>query len=245
VARVARAARDGLPDAVWKALRRRLPGRTRAWGHDHARGYADLDVAATLAVRVPLYEGWDGVQVQVRGREPGGIVDPRDLDLVLARVSDALLGIVDERGERCVMAVERREALWPGGDPRRTPDLAVTLRADCAGGDRMGEGAIVEQRSRPAGAGSHRRDGIVALAGPAVRQGASLIEPGVEDIGLTWLAMAGIPLPPGRDGRALTEALTVELAAPAPTPAAPAPTAIAVDAEALHAQLRALGYLDG
>jgi predicted AlkP superfamily phosphohydrolase/phosphomutase len=54
--------------------------------------------------------------------------------------------------------------------------------------------------------GSHRHEGIVALAGESCRAGVAL-SASIEDVCPTILRLLDEPVPPGLDGRALDEAL--------------------------------------
>ena len=59
--------------------------------------------------------------------------------------------------------------------------------------------------------GSHRPEGILVMAGPGIQPGAGLADATVADILPTLLALAGLPLPAGLDGRPLVEALAPDI----------------------------------
>lgn len=60
----------------------------------------------------------------------------------------------------------------------------------------------------PTAASWHARFGVIAAAGPGIREGTRIREASVEDVLPTMLALLGMPVPDDFAGRVLTEALT-------------------------------------
>jgi predicted AlkP superfamily phosphohydrolase/phosphomutase len=245
--RVMRGARRAAPKGAWKAVRDRLPHALRRWGFERAAGGDRFDRTRTRAFAVELHEAFVGVHLCVRGRMPDGIVDPVDVPRLRDELADALRELRDPAGEPLVEAVVPRESLYSGPLVERIPDLLVQLREDCRWGDGAGSGPVVEavdadHRARFPGA--HRRDGIVVLSGPGVRAGATLKAPTVRDVGLSFLAAAGVPIPDDRDGRVWEEALTQPVRfRPAGEEGACGAPPTAAEQAAMDDALRALGYL--
>jgi predicted AlkP superfamily phosphohydrolase/phosphomutase len=225
--RLARTVRRGLPVRSWKRVRDRLPGRLRRWGAEQAGGLSDLAIERSTATSIELYEGWAGLRVWDQGRREELVRDLQD--------------------EPWVASVRAREELFGGPHLDRIPHLVVELAAGHRSGDRWDEGPVVESVSAEELArwpATHRRDGVLVMAGPGVRAGADLREAGVEDVGPTLLALAGVPIPDDLDGRVLTEAV---LGAPRYM-ASGARVATSARPEAsrgrIEQELRRLGYLD-
>jgi predicted AlkP superfamily phosphohydrolase/phosphomutase len=247
--RISRAVRRGLPTEQWRALRDRLPRRLRTWGYERALDADGLDPAGTRVTRVPLYEGYEGLVVQVRGRQRGGSVDPGRWAQTREEARRAVWGIEDASGP-VADAVWSREEVWEGPALPGMPDLVVALRPDLTAGERLDEGPVVERRSAPAGEGSHRRDGILAGAGPGLTRGSSgrALRVAPQHVLPTALATLGLGVPAGIDGRPC-EAI---LSSPPPPPVPRAFHAVGDAAPRRHAttqtddlrrSLEELGYL--
>lgn len=234
-------------------LRRRVAGRRRlgkvAW-RLRRRGklldFADVDWSRTMAYSM----GHLGqVYVNLQGREPLGLVAPRDYEAALARVTAALRTLRFPDSGR-PMPVE----VIPGeGAPECGPDLHVILDEHRAVAYPMfvADGQIVTEQ-RHGNSGDHRLHGVLIAAGPGIRAGQALHDAEIVDLAPTILSLMGVAIPPGMDGRPLTEILD------APAPGHPVSTSPLtwhepVAASALtpaeqaivEAQLRGLGYLDG
>jgi predicted AlkP superfamily phosphohydrolase/phosphomutase len=188
-------------------MRRHLAGRV----HD-----SRIDWSRTVAYHRGKGEG--NIYINVRGREPRGIVEPRDRERVAIDVAARLRGLCDPRtGEPAVAAVHRREDLFEGPYTDRAPDLVIEWR-DFAympneDGDTSGE--VFVDRTREfmswATSGSHRRDGVLLGAGPGIPAGVDLGPVDLRDLAPTWLASLGCrtafdcegkAIPLARDGHA-------------------------------------------
>jgi len=246
--RVLKKARAAAPKGAWKAVRGRLPHPVRRWGFERAAGTETILPERTRAFAVELHEAFVGVHLCVRGRMPGGVVEPGAASGLREEIARGLLDARDERGGRLVEAVVPREDLYEGPHIEAVPDLLVELPADCRWGPGLGEGPIVEDvseeelREHP---GSHRRAGIVVASGPGVRRGEALESPRVRDVGLSLLVAAGVPIPDDRDGRAWEEVLAEPVKLRPGGEALPTQSDAPTSAEqaAMDEALRGLGYL--
>lgn len=240
--RASRAVRHSLPSERWKRLRSHLPGAVRRWGFERALDASGLDSARTRVCRVSLYEGYEGIVVQVRGRQRGGIVAPEDWAGVRDEARAVLLGVTDDIGQ-VVRAIWNREDVWEGPALPGMPDLVVQLRDDLTGGNALDEGPVIEPISDLRSEGSHRRMGIVAGAGPGILRGTpEPIDPW--DVLPTALALLGLGVPEGIDGVAVPAVLARPAPMPIPRAGLAAPQAIDdFEPEDLEQSLRELGYL--
>jgi len=240
---VARTLRARLPTRTWKRVRGRLPPAIRRWGFEQALARDGLDATRTAVARVSLYEGWEGLVVQVQGRQRRGHVPPAQWELVRTRAREVVEALRFE-GARVVKRVWSREEVWSGPALPTLPDLIVELADGFTAGERLDPGPVVETVDRMAGAGSHRRHGIVAGGGPGLAAGTP---PDVDpwDVLPTALAVLGVGVPEAVDGRPLGALLTVPV--PALTPRRAATSSVRAPEGSpiggLEQSLRELGYL--
>lgn len=235
--RMARKVKRVVPKAAWK----------RAKGVAHGA----IDWSRTKAFASPNPQ--QGIYVNLRGREPHGIVDPADYEAVRAEIVARFQALTDPDDGRPVLdRIYRREEVMEGPAAEGAPDLFPVCRAysyELSDG-LFSPSEITDYRDLPRG--FHHMDGIFGIAGPgvAVRDG---LRASLYDIAPTALYLAGCRLPE-MDGRVLTELLPEELVRQRPVvieamelPAAGEGASAAPYSEEEEAQieesLRNLGYL--
>lgn len=238
---------------LFSAAGRALPGLVES----RAR-FSAIDFARTRAFSEEL-NYFPSVCFNVRGREPEGLVDPRDVPAVRREVERAVRAIRDPwTGEPVVAEVWPREELYDGPYAERAPDLVLELRLDRgysynlmpSGGAPPGTGAwrrlAPEEhlgrkgRSLP---GSHRPYGLFVAAGPSVAPVGEL-RARMPDATATLLARLGVAPTAEMSGRVLREALRRPRAAAPPLASAEPPVRREGDRARLERRLRALGYID-
>lgn len=158
-----------------------------------------------------------GLWVNLIGREPQGTVSPGgEYEDLRDEVIEKLMAWRDpDDGHAVVRAVHRREDVYDGEYTERAPDMLLELEEPggyaytlLPSGRRCGE-AVVERlpRQRLMGgkgmgmAGTHRRDGILAVAGPAIPAGHSLDARAIVDVAPSVLAALGLAIPSDMQGR--------------------------------------------
>lgn len=189
-----------------------------------------------------------GVWLNLRGREPTGMVEPGpEAEALLRAIAERLLNLraPGVRG-RLIDAVFRGEDLHPGPVGDR-PDLVVVpreYRFMTRSGREIGPrgeivGPVVVRHT-----GNHRLDGILVGAGPGVSPLASSDAAQLIDICPTALALLGIEVPRSLDGVVLEELLSCGVAYTDEVPAHAPPTSTRTDEERerIDAQMRGLGY---
>jgi len=170
--------------------------------------YADVDWTRTRAYA----RGIQGtVFVNLRGREPAGIVAPgAEYESVRNDVVARLAELRDpDTGALVVRRTYRREEIYDGPMLERAPDLLVDWTdmaylptESPAAGD-----LVVAARRRDdedfESTGDHRPDGVVFAMGPGFEPGRRLEAVSVFDLMPTWLEAFGLPVPAGLRGSPL------------------------------------------
>jgi len=187
-----------------------------------------------------------GVSVNLKGREPTGIVDPPAYDRVREEVRDALLAFEHPELGSPVREVLRSEDVFRGRFAAEAPDL-IAIPNDYW---------VFDHTSRAAAhlaypTGDHRRDGVIAAAGDGVAR----VDVGVRDladIAPTALAWCGTPSASVLDGSVIEPllgnrgALTAPSVDESPILVRDVSAAGITDdeAELITQHLRDLGYVD-
>lgn len=241
----------------WQAgMLRRLGGL--AGRLEGAARFGAIDWRRTLAYSEEL-DYHPSVWLNLRGREPLGIVDPEAYDAVRERVAAALEGWRDDAGRPVLARVWRREEVYCGPSLEAAPDLLLEpalvegyspscLRSPSSGPAIRTLGPADFAAGKGAGMnGAHRPDGVYAFAGPGVRPLGTWERRAIADVAPTVLALAGQAVPAGLDGAPMDAMLEDAIAwsPAAPEEAEIAAAAFSAEEEAEVARrLAALGYLD-
>lgn len=245
-----------LPERLRNAAKQRLPAlRERAI----ERGdYTVLDWERTQAFS---YGTFGNIVLNVRGREEHGIVEPgEEYERVRDEIAARLLELRGPGGERIVAQAHRREDLFHGPELAKVPDLLVEFDRYAwlgkgnlkARSDSLWDSIEIEGGGEQSYVGSHRHEGVVVLAGPAVVPGAP-VGGELVDVAPTMLYLLGEPIPSDLEGRILMEALRPELLDERPpayddeAPAEFAPKRAELEEEGaaeVERRLRGLGYLE-
>ncbi|MDD9942407.1 MAG: alkaline phosphatase family protein [Myxococcales bacterium] len=185
--------------------------------------YGAIDMQRTQAFSDEL-NYFPAVHLNVRGREPEGIVDPSDVAKVTEAVRTALLSLRDPwTGMPVVSKVMRREDIYRGPCTNQAPDLVLELALDGGYSYNLmpswnapkGSGAFRQLssdeflgRKGRSLQGSHRSRGLWIAAGPQVRSSGQ-VDLTIADATATLLARMGASLPEHADGQVCSEVLTI------------------------------------
>ena len=165
-----------------RAIRRRVTPPTVDWSRSVAYDSAT---------------GW-GVSVNLKGREPKGIVDPNDYERVVEDLRLALLAYRDPAtGSPIAAQVHRREDLFDGPYASLSPDLIVEPTELMAFGPGKSLSWDTEWPT-----GTHRRRGVLVASGGRTSP-SDLGDRHLADVTATALAFFGLHGP--GEGRAIPE----------------------------------------
>ncbi|MGB8644905.1 MAG: alkaline phosphatase family protein [Anaerolineae bacterium] len=169
--------------------------------------FSDVDWSRTRAYSI----GYIGeVHVNLKGREPQGIVEPgAEYEQVRDEIIRDLKQLTLSDGAPLVERLWKKEELYHGAHLDEAPDILFLpkgLETIAFGDFEFGSNKILEPSYGVSS--SHRMNGILIAAGPPVQndvafQGARLI-----DLAPTILHLLELPVPADMDGRVLTEALS-------------------------------------
>ncbi len=237
-----------LPRLVPRGVKRAVPQALSSFAKVAER----IDWSRTRAY-CPSAPG-SGLWVNLRGREPHGIVEPgAEYERVVEELRARLLAFRDPAtGDPVVTAVHRREEVYRGPYRDGGPDLLVeTARTVCMV-EGLGRRALVPAGRAPdERTGNHARDGILLLHGPDVQGGLAVPRAAVEDVAPTVLHLLGLPIDAEMDGHVLLEALRADAVAARPVAVAETPYAAngngfrysAEDEARIQDMLEGLGYV--
>jgi len=233
VRKLARRAKKALPKSVWRRAKSAAQG--------------SIDWTKTKAFSAPIPQ--QGVYVNLKGREPHGIVRASHYDDVRDEVIAGFEHLIDPSdGDSVTDHVHRREDVVWGPEADRAPDLFPVCRAysyELSDG-LYSPGILDDYRAQPRG--FHQMDGIFGLAGPGILPADGLVAR-IYDIAPTALYLAGLKLPE-MDGEVISQALSDDRpvqveAMDLPLAGEGSPTgAYSAEEEAqIEESLRNLGYL--
>jgi predicted AlkP superfamily phosphohydrolase/phosphomutase len=177
---------------------------------------AGVDFRRSLAYPTGLSRG---IFVNLKGRQPNGIVEPADYEAVRDRIIESLSRIPDpDTGRPVLRRVRRREEVWSGARLEEMPDIVVEP-ADSAYSIQTFSGLeredVLYDLPKPSWTrlhlfGGHDPEGILMAKGPHIRKG-EVAGAGIIDLPATILALLDCPIPAHFEGRVLTEMLTVDV----------------------------------
>jgi predicted AlkP superfamily phosphohydrolase/phosphomutase len=143
----------------------------------------------------------EGVSVNLKGREPQGIVDPSDYEKVREDLFQALSDFRDpDTGKAPISKIYRKEEVLSGAFLDTAPDLLLVPAPFYSLTHASG---MVEDADWLSG--DHRLEGVVVATGPEVQPGALTETTELIDLGPTSLAALRVPSAVARDGKVLSQ----------------------------------------
>jgi predicted AlkP superfamily phosphohydrolase/phosphomutase len=180
-----------------------------------------VDFSRTLAFAGPQLE--HAVYVNVKGRFPGGTVEPGEpYRRVKRRIIDALSQATDPTsGERVFVGVYDRDEIYHGDFVDEAPDVVFDLAPGYMVSNVTLPSLLRRGFLRDVGggwqySGYHLPDGVIVGWGPAFRRTKNL-RAEIVDVAPTVMYLLGLPIPNYMDGRVIEDSLMpglLELRAP-------------------------------
>ncbi len=167
--------------------------------------------AIDWSVTTAYFRGTIGnIFLNLKGRDPNGIVDPADYPVFCKKITAELLNIMDpETGERIVQSVYTGDDLGTRDVPG-APDLVLTFnRGYSVVGDEItlqgvrDTGTIITSSNN--WSGNHEPDGILIAGGHGFKKGFAVQAATLPDIAPTILYLLGVPVPEAMDGKVLVD----------------------------------------
>jgi predicted AlkP superfamily phosphohydrolase/phosphomutase len=158
------------------------------------------------------------IYINLKDREPHGIVSTEDYENVRNSVIDRLRGLIDKSTEApWVGKVFRREEIYSGPLVDEAPDIAF-LPADMrylplGNADFTSNKFMVDAFGI---SGCHRMDGVMIARGNGIERGLKLEAARIYDMMPTLIYLSGEGVPEDVDGRVLTEMISAEYLAAHP-----------------------------
>jgi predicted AlkP superfamily phosphohydrolase/phosphomutase len=179
--------------------------------------FLDVDWSQSKAYSFGRHLG--SIYVNVKGREPQGIVEPgAEYEAVRDEIERLAYDFCDPRtGRKLIGQVLRREEIYSGPYLEQAPDLILrpSEPSDIFFGlADFGHRETVSTVYRYSG--MHRDYGMLIMDGPGIRQGSSVEGAVIQDIAPTVLHTMGLPVPADMDGRVLENAFAEEYMASFP-----------------------------
>ena len=162
-----------------------------------------------------------GIRVNLKGREPDGIIRPgEEMEAFCEDLSQKLLKIIDyDTGIPMIKSVRRTSELYQGEALEHLPDLLVEWSDEKllgAAGSGSAEGSTVRLASGKTGiiegvnsycrTGDHRPEGLFIAFGAGIKAGRMERTVSIMDFAPTFADLLGVKLPQ-IDGKPITEIL--------------------------------------
>jgi predicted AlkP superfamily phosphohydrolase/phosphomutase len=198
------------------------------------------------------------IYINLKGRDPQGIVPSEKYDNLCDEISDNLLNLVDpETEERIVDRVYKKRELFPDEFIGRAPDLILSFRQ---GFSVVGEeirlhhlsdkGEIIVDSNN--WSGTHEPEGVFMACGKDIKKGETVQDANIIDIAPTLLYLLGSTIPESYDGQVLKYIFRTDFLKKNPISYIKDDDESHIDSEVynedenekLRKQLRDLGYID-
>lgn len=173
------------------------------------RSWRDVNWEKTKA-----YGGWYSININLKGREPQGIVEPgNEYDNLCEEIILKLINFRDPNtGDLVFKKIYRKEEIYNGQYLSKMPDLIIEFASESLYFSTTRELApgskIIDYDTGYNGA--HVRDGILFGYGDSIQKGISIKNASILDITPTILHLLDVPIPSDIDGKVLKEIFNPE-----------------------------------
>ena len=198
--------RLGIADQTIKRVKK--SSATRNFLYRLFLSFEDVDWSRTKAYT--LGGNMTGIYINLRGREPNGVVQPgAQYESLREEIIKRLARLYDEEtGVQVVTRIYKREELYSGPYLERAPDIIFETHDEryVGYGGQEFTANVVMAPSRLFN-GCHRKDGMVVLKGGPILPGTRMEPHDIVDLAPTILYLLGYPVPDNMDGNVMVDAL--------------------------------------
>ena len=187
-------------------------GQGSSWLKQFFLSFEDVDWNSTKAYAIGSTAGQ--VYVNLRGREPGGIIEAgKEYEEVREDIIAELSALVDrETGETIIEDIYKKEELYSGPHSVIAPDIVFLPKGlEIVA---FGEYEFASHRMLDYShglSGSHRMDGVLMMKGVGLRKGIKIMNANIMDIAPTVLYLLGLHISKDMDGVVLKDAILDEV----------------------------------
>ncbi|NJE06961.1 hypothetical protein E3E31_00115 [Thermococcus sp. M39] len=145
------------------------------------------------------------IYLNVKGRDPNGIVDPDEYDKIREEIIEKIRNL-EYKGKKLNIQIFKKEEVYPGATLwDNLPDLVIVPTDEGVQdiNPNIGNREIITESKDIRG--NHRLDGIFLAYGPGIKKGYKIENAKIYDIAPTILHIFGLPIPNDMDGRVLME----------------------------------------
>jgi predicted AlkP superfamily phosphohydrolase/phosphomutase len=187
-------------------------GQGSSWLKQFFLSFEDVDWNSTKAYAIGSTAGQ--VYVNLRGREPGGIIEAgKEYEGIREDIIAELRALVDrETGEIIIEDIYKKEELYSGPHSVIAPDIVFLPKGlEIVA---FGEYEFASHRMLDYShglSGSHRMDGVLMMKGVGLRKGFTIMNANIMDIAPTVLYLLGLSITKDMDGVVLKDAILDEV----------------------------------
>lgn len=172
---------------------------------------SDVDWSATTAYA--MGGNLAGVYLNVKGREPQGIVEPgREYETLRRELIKKLESMTDPDTGDCIFSdILCKEDAYSGACLEQAPDIVFLTNHDRYIAQGAQEFMFTTNKTLgiprwPSDSGTHQRDGILIMHGHPFQSGKRLEGADIMDLAPTILSLMDVPIPTDMDGKVLETA---------------------------------------
>jgi predicted AlkP superfamily phosphohydrolase/phosphomutase len=180
--------------------------KIRAFLNNFFVSFSDVDWLHTKAYSM----GSGLIYINVKGREPSGIVNPGlEYESLRKQIINKLYRLKDhETGESIIEKVYTKEEIYSGPYLDTMPDIVFIPKSGYMTFEEYEFAANSVITQSEAVSSTHKLNGILLMKSPGVKRGLCLQNAEITDIAPTVLYLLGLPIPEDMDGKVLVKALT-------------------------------------
>jgi predicted AlkP superfamily phosphohydrolase/phosphomutase len=191
-------------------VRRMLPAGVVHGARQISLNISSVDWSRTKAFRFPMYHPAEGIEINLRGRQPQGIVEPgAEYEETRDLIVDQLRRARDpETGVAIVEEIHKQEEIYSGPYLQIAPDIVFVTSPQFKAEREIGPEYVcpvpLDQLEKYNGL--HQMDGIFIAQGRRIKAASAVEGAGIMDVAPTVLYAMGLPVPEHMDGRVLVDA---------------------------------------